>query len=195
MKSHCYSSCLLLVFLLFLIFTHYSMATVSTTGPGIVSFFSFGKSLSFLSTYEINTNALSQAAAHAPSRAMKRRSPGKVEVGVGLSEWVLSERTGWMTEKSDRQEVRGDVPDDDLRMNKTPSTRELSLSRHPTLLRGCDKRSVQAMSYIGWTPTMETTQLMTRHIFLIQPFIRVELIGFHSHPAFSPSVYSDRSPR
>lgn len=47
-----------------------------------------------------------------------------------------------MTEKFDRQEVRGDVPNGGLRMKKTPSTRELSLSQHPTLLRGCDKRNI-----------------------------------------------------
>lgn len=33
------------------------MATISTSGRGIVSFFSFGENLSFLSTHEVNTNA------------------------------------------------------------------------------------------------------------------------------------------
>ena len=57
MRSHRYSSCLPLSFLLSLIFTHYSMATISTTGPGIVSFFNFGKNLSFLSMHKVNTSA------------------------------------------------------------------------------------------------------------------------------------------
>lgn len=69
-------------------------------------------------------------------------------VSVGLSEWVPSEHTRCMTEKFGRQEVRGDVPEDGLRMNKTPSTRELSPSQHPSLLRACNKRNVQSVSCI-----------------------------------------------
>lgn len=69
-------------------------------------------------------------------------------VSVGLSEWVLSEHTRCITEKFGRQEVRRDVPEDGLRMNKTPSTRELSPSQHPSLLRACNKRNFQSVSCI-----------------------------------------------
>jgi len=55
-----YSACssfFSLFFLLFLIFAHYNTTTRSTTEPGAVSFYTFGKNLSFLSKHEVNTKA------------------------------------------------------------------------------------------------------------------------------------------
>lgn len=55
-----YSACssfFSLFFLLFPIFAHYNTTTRSTTEPGAVSFYTFGKNLSFLSKHEVNTKA------------------------------------------------------------------------------------------------------------------------------------------
>lgn len=91
-----------------------------------------------------------------------------------LSEWVLSEHTKWMTEKSDRQDRRGDAPDGGLRMNKS------SLQRVVPSPISCSAEGMQQEKYSGNvlhhldTHYGERVQLMTRHVF-IQPFIMVEL--------------------
>lgn len=98
MRSFLSCSCCPLSFLRFLLFTHYSMTTISTTEPGIASFYSFRKNLLFfkpsqdktrqdktsMSFYmlEVSTNTCDccvPTTLCASSRTMMHRSSGKVE--------------------------------------------------------------------------------------------------------------------